>query len=222
MPPSHHLNIGLVMNAWALYRAHPWRWLGASLLACSTQLALWLLLVRLIRVPEEGWQRFLLAVAVWAVLRGVNHFFQTGLCRMTLDQLNGEQVRLRRLFAPSAGLWTTLLTSMVVGGLVQLGYRTTALLGFILEGLLLLVCPILADRKLTLMETLRLSIKTLQPELIYAALFVWTLNFLDGLSGGAFWPLSLLMMLLTYPFMPQVQALLYRSYFSYRSFEYRG
>ena len=224
MPTSQHLHIGLVMNAWALYRAHPWRWLGASGIACGVQFGLWLLLMLLMRRPGEGewWQRVLLSVVLGTLLTGVNRFFQTGLCRMALDQLNGEPVRLGRILAPSSGLWTTIATSLVTGGLIYLGYTMATVLGLILEGLFLLVCPILADRTLSLKETLRLSIKTLQPELIYAALFVLTLSLLSGLSGGPFWPLSLLMLVLTYPFMPQVQALRFRSYFPYRSFEYRA
>jgi hypothetical protein len=223
MPPSQHLNIGLVMNAWALYRAYPWRWLGASLLACSLQLGLWIALRLAFPLPDDSpwWQQYLRAVMMGMLLLGVHHFFKAGLCRMTLDQLNGEPVRLRRLFAPVAGLGVTVLTSLVAGSVIQLGYGMAFIPGLILEGLFLLVCPILADRKLTLTKTLQLSIKTLQPELIYAMLFVLSLSLLSGLAGSSFWPVHLLIQVLIYPFVPQVQALLYRSYFSYRSFEYR-
>lgn len=226
-PPSAHLHKGLIINAWALYRKHLWLWLTASAICCGLQVGIWFLLLRIVKSPEHDspLKLYLIMILFWVLVAGVSRSFQTGLTRLALDQLSGEPVRLKRLLAPAAGFWITLATSVVAALGVQLGFTMYTIPGLILEGMFLLVCPILADRKLSVTETIRLSIQTLQPELLQATLFGMCLSLLSGAAGAVMgtvaWPLALVGVIFFYPLVPQVQALLYRSYFAYSSFEYR-
>jgi hypothetical protein len=229
-PPSSHLNIGLATHAWALYRKYPWKWIAAASIACGIQAVIWLLIVRLVERPEPETTNptlyYLFIMGLLALISGCNNLFQVGLCRLALDQLAGEPLRLGRLFKPTAGIGVTLLTSFVVALVTQLGYGMFYIPGLVLQGVFLLVTPILAERKLGMQATLKLSVETLQPELINAILFAMFLNFLTGFAGSAMsspvWPLTLAGVIVVYPLVPQIQALLYRSYFPYRTYEYRG
>ncbi len=225
-PPSR-LHISLILDAWALYRKSLGTWLAASAICCGLQVGIWFLLLQFVKAPEHDnpLKLYLLMIALWVVVAGISRFFQTGLTRLALDQLAGEPLRLRRLLVPSAGLWTTLAASIVAALGVQLGYTMYTIPGLILEGMFLLVGPILADRKLSVTDTLRLSIQTLQPELLQATLFGLCLSLLSGVAGAAMssvvWPLALAGVIFFYPLVPQVQALLYRSFFAYNSFEFK-
>lgn len=224
MPPSnHHLHAGLIMNAWALYRAQLWRWVGIGALAYGGPLALFFV-ARALLPPggEPSWQHTLLWIGFWIVLFSIERFFEVGMCRLTLDQLNGEPLRLRRLFTPEAGFWATVGTALLTGLAVGIGYGAGYVPGLVLEGLFLLVSPVLAARRIRPVAAIQLSVKTLQPEWVYAALFAMTLNTVRGGAGGFLGPIGLITMVFLAPLVAQVLALLYQSYFSYRSFEYRG
>lgn len=215
------------MDAWGLYRKHLGFWLAASTSCCGLQVGIWFLLLRYVKSPEHDnpLKLYLLMILLWVIVAGMSRFFQTGLTRLALDQLAGEPLRLRRMLAPSAGIWVSLVTSLVAALGIQLGYTMYTIPGLILEGMFLLVCPILADKKLSATDTLRLSIQTLQPELLQATFVGMVLSLLSGAAGAAMgsiaWPLALAGVIFFYPLVPQVQALLYRSYFTYNSFEYR-
>jgi hypothetical protein len=225
--PLGRLRIGLIMDAWGLYRKYLGFWLTASAICCGLQVGIWFLLLRYVKSPkhEDPLKLYLLMILLWVIVAGTSRFFQTGLTRLALDQLVGEPLRLRRMLAPSAGIWVSLVTSLVVALGIQLGYTMYTIPGLILEGMFLLVCPILADKKLSATDTLRLSIQTLQPELLQATLVGLVLSLLSGVAGAAMssvvWPLALAGVIFFYPLVPQVQALLYRSYFTNNSFEYR-
>jgi hypothetical protein len=228
-PPSAHLHIGLATQAWTLYRKYPGKWIAAASIVCGIQLVIWQVLLKLLQGQEPASNptlHYLLILGLWALVTGLNNFFQVGLCRLALDQLAGEPLRLSRMLKPAAGVGVTLLTSCLAAAATQLAYGMFYIPGLVLQGVFLLVTPLLAERKLGVQAILKLSVETLQPELINAVLFAMFLNFLTGFAGSVIaspiWPLTLAGIILVYPLVPQIQALLYRSYFPYRSYEYRG
>lgn len=149
------------------------------------------------------------SIVVSTIVTGLHYFFLSGMSKMALKQMRGEQIAVGDMFSPRAGLPAALVAGFLCALGITFGSYLCLVPGLLLGGLWMFVAPILAEQEIDGIGAMRKSFNLLKPDMWNALGVYFVLSLVAGLGGllcgvGA---------LFTYPLLPISLALLYRDFF---------
>lgn len=118
-------------------------------------------------------------IVVMMVLGG---FLSAGMYRMAIRQVRGERIAISDLWSATDCVGPMIGASLLIGLAVSVGSQFFVIPGYILGGLWMLAAPLIADRKLGVIEAMTASWKALQPELVMAAVYYFVISLVASLG----------------------------------------
>jgi uncharacterized membrane protein len=132
-----------------------------------------------------------------------------GMHRAALKQLRGGQVEFSDLFSARDQYLPLLGAMLLTGLLVGLGFLLCVIPAFIVAGLLFFTFPLIIDRKLGVIEAMRVSSEMTKPNLLMFTLFAFVVQLIA--SAGTY--ACYIGLLVTLPLMFTMTAAAYRDCF---------
>jgi uncharacterized membrane protein len=212
-----------ISEAWALFQQQAGVWLGAGAISI---VALFLLVggvggisILPVLLASAGGKEPNMGAALGGMVVGivglvvlatlVGGLLSAGLYRMALKQVRGETLSVGDLFQVGDIFLSMLGMSLLVGLATSIAAQFFYIPGLILGGLWMLAGPLIADRKLGVIEAMSESWKALQHELVMATCYYLVISLVASLG-------SLLLgigMIVTLPLFYLGLALVYRDFF---------
>jgi uncharacterized membrane protein len=140
---------------------------------------------------------------------GLAAFMLGGIYRTAFKQIRGEPISLRDLFSGGDLVFSMLGALLLIALCVNIGTVFCIVPGFLAMGLLFFTLPLIAERRLGVIDAMKLSFETTRPNMWMFMLFAFVVGLLAGLGAVACY----VGLLVTYPLHFLITAAAYKDVF---------
>ena len=190
--PLPKVRMETIGEAWTLFQQQAGVWLGAGALLFVAIFVvygggLFALMAPFLtqKNPDPGlmiatiFGGMFVLIILLSVLGGA---LSAGMYRMAIKQVRGEPIGIADLWAATDCMGPMIGASLLIGLSVSIGSQFFVIPGYILGGLWMLAAPLIADRKIGVIEAMTTSWKALQPDLVMAACYYFVLSLVASLG----------------------------------------
>jgi hypothetical protein len=220
--PQSRVRFETISEAWRLLQQQMGVWVGAMCVYLGVTLGIyavgWIVLlpIFLLVMPHGDGPGFLGTLgmmgaffALIIVVVAASSVMLAGLYRLAIKQVRGEPIALGDLFSAVDLAGPALLGTLLVGVATMIGAMFCIIPAYIVQGLLMLTLPIIADRRIGPLDAMKESWNALKSDALMATLYMLVLPFVAGLGSIA----CGVGVVVTMPLLFLGTALVYRDFF---------